>query len=221
MKIDRRTEVPQWILIAAMLLIATIVWPSAPDRIPVHWNAYGAADRFGGKFEGLLLMPLLSIGIYLLLLLLPRIDPRRANYAQFAGAYNVLRIAILTFLAAVYFLIILLIEGHKVDVSSAVSALVGGLLIVIGSQLGKVRPNWFVGIRTPWTLSSKLAWNKTHRLGGWLFMLAGIVMIASIAAPAPWSLALSMGTIFTVAAFMLVYSYFVWRSDPDKSSPTG
>ncbi len=221
MKIDWRTELPQWIVIVAMFLLAALSWPSAPDRIPVHWNAAGAVDRYGGKFEGLLLMPLVASGVYLLMIFLPRFDPGRANYAQFAGAYNIIRLAIVTVLAAVYTLMILLVRGHPVDMSSAVNVLIGGLMIVLGSLMGKVRPNWFVGIRTPWTLSSKLAWNKTHRLGGWLLMIAGLVMIASTGLPAPRNVIISSGTIFAIVAFLFIYSYFVWRADPDKVPPSG
>jgi uncharacterized membrane protein len=221
MKIDWRIELPNWIVIAAMFLLAAIAWPSAPDRMPIHWNAAGAVNGYGGRFEGLMLIPLVTTGIYLLLLLVPRIDPGRANYAQFASAYNVCRLAVLAFLGAFYALIIFLVRGHAVDVARGASVLIGGQLIVIGSQLGKVRPNWFFGIRTPWTLSSKLAWNKTHRLGGWMLMAGGVVMIASTALPAPWNVAASTGGLLVIGALLFIYSYFVWRSDPDKIPPAG
>jgi uncharacterized membrane protein len=220
MKIDWRKELPHWFVIAAMFLLAAQTWPSVPNRIPVHWNMVGAVDGYGGKFEGLLGLPLVAVGMYLFMLVLPRFDPGRANYAQFAGAYDTIRFAILAVFAAVYSLTVFSVRGNPVDMS-AINVLIGGLMIVIGSLMGKVRPNWFVGIRTPWTLSSKLAWNKTHRLGGWLLMVAGLVMIATAVMPAPWKVIVSSGTILAIVAFLFVYSYFVWRGDPDKVPPAG
>lgn len=88
MRTNWRTEWPHWAMLAAMFLLAAVTWRSAPDRLPVHWGLGGEVDRYGGRFEGLLGLPTLALGLYLLLRWLPRIDPGRANYAQFAGAYG-------------------------------------------------------------------------------------------------------------------------------------
>jgi len=94
-------------------------------------------------------------------------------------------------------------------------------LVVLGNQMGKIRPNWFVGVRTPWTLSSKLSWNRTHRLAGWLIVLAGFACwIAAAIRPAA-ALATSLAAILSAAAISVAYSYVVWRSDPDKTPPAG
>ena len=113
----------------------------------------------------MLLLPLNALGLYLLLLLLPRRDPRRANYARFRGTYLELRVAILMFLVLIYGFVLLWTRGILLDVL-LISILAGGLLVVMGVVMGTVQPNWFVGIRTPWTLSSDLSWRKTHRLSG-------------------------------------------------------
>lgn len=226
MRTNFKTELIQWILIAAMFLFAAISWPSAPDRIPVHWGFSGEPDRYGGKFEGLLLLPLLALGLYLLLLYLPRIDPGRANYERFKGAYSVIRVATLAVLASIHGFILLWIRGVQLDFSVVVPVLVGVLLIVIGSVLGKVRPNWFVGIRTPWTLASKLSWTKTHRLGGWLFVVVGLVFISSGFVGSAWAIVAGLVVAAGCVLWLVVYSYLVWRSDPRKipaieTSPAG
>ena len=113
----------------------------------------------------MLLLPLNALGLYLLLLLLPRRDPRCANYARFRGAYLELRVAILMFLVLIYGFVLLWTRGILLDVL-LISILAGGLLVVMGVVTGTVQPNWFVGIRTPLTLSSDLSWRKTHRLSG-------------------------------------------------------
>ncbi len=221
MRFSWRVELPQWALMAGMWFLAALTWPSAPERIPVHWSITGQVDRFGGKVEGLLMPPLMALGIYLLMTFLPRIDPGRKNYAVFAGSYDTIRLAIVAVLAGLYGVTHLVLRGYPVDVSTVVPLGVGALLIVLGNLMGKLRPNWFVGIRTPWTLSSKEAWIKTHRLGGWLFILVGLALMGTAVLRAPWVSAALMGLILLVVIGTFVYSYHVWRDDPDKIPPAG
>ncbi len=221
MKLDWRTEWPQWLLLAAMFALAAASWGSAPERIPVHWGLGGQPDRWGGRFEGLLGIPLLALAVYLLLAFLPRVDPGRANYAAFAGPYATLRLGVLLVLAAIDGLIQLWMRGHRASVATWVPLLVGALFVLVGNLLGKVRPNWFVGIRTPWTLSSKRSWSRTHRAGGWLFVVLGLLLMAA-------ALLRSRGAVVAVLAAgaagvlgLVVYSYRVWKADPDKTPPAG
>jgi len=221
MKITWRSEIASWLGLALILALAVWGWATLPDRIPVHWNITGQIDRYGDKIEGVLLIPALAVGIYLLLLFLPRIDPGRANYARFAGSYALIRASILVMLAAVYLASMLVADGVPVDIPTAVGGVVGGLLVALGAVFGKVRPNWFVGIRTPWTLSSEMSWTRTHRLGGWLFILMGIALAASAVSHAVIAIYVTIGFIFVSTIWLFVYSYLVWRSDPDRVPPAG
>ncbi len=222
MKFRWRIELPQWLIIATMFIAAGVLWPTIPSRVPIHWNASGQADGFGGKFEGLLLMPLITIGLYLLLFFIPRIDPGRANYAQFAGAYLVVRYVVLVVDVGIYILTILAIKGVGIDMSRAVMSTTAVMFIVFGQVLGKIRPNWFVGVRTPWTLSSKRSWVRTHRVAGWLFTLSGILFLAlaiiGIGAAMVWIMLSVLGV---MVVFLVVYSYVEWRNDPEKTPPSG
>lgn len=221
MKFTWRTEWPLWALLAAMLALAAVTWPHAPDRIPTHWGVNGEVNGYGGKFEGLLLIPIVSLAIYILFLFLPKIDPARANYAHFAGAYNVFRFTILLFLALLYGVIHLWIRGHRVPVETIAPMFAGGMFVVIGRVMGRLRPNWFIGIRTPWTLSSKRAWAKTHRVAGWVFTIVGLLLIVD---GAVHSTALLIATIALMGVGLLgtvAYSYFIWRDDPDRAPPAG
>ncbi len=139
MRTNLRTELPHLAVIAAMFVLAAATWSAAPDRIPVHWDLAGRVDRYGGKFEGLLLMPLLTLGIYLLFLVAPRFDPGRANYARFWRPYWIMRLAVVV-LALVYGFILLWTWGIQLDVWTVVPILVGGLFVVLGSVMGKIRP---------------------------------------------------------------------------------
>ena len=219
MKVSWRTELPFWLLILAMFALALSAWPSAPDSVPVHWGLHGQVDRYGSKFEGLLLFPLVTVVLYIVMLALPNIDPGRLNYAGFTGAYTLLRLGLVGFMAALYGLMQIQIRGYKVDVEHAIFILIGILFVLMGSVMGKLRPNWFFGIRTPWTLSSKTSWVRTHRLGGWVFLIGGVAMIGTSMLPAARIYVL-IG--FGVAVlWTVIYSYLVYRNDPERIPPTG
>jgi uncharacterized membrane protein len=221
MKTDWRVELPLLLLLAGMFVLAFATWPTAPERIPVHWGMTGEVDRYGGRLEGLFALPGLAVVVYLLMLFLPRIDPGRANYARFGGAYAAIRAAVLLIFAVLYGVTHLIIRGAQIDMPRVVGLMVGAMFFLFGNLLGKIRPNWFVGVRTPWTLSSKRAWTKTHRLAGWVFILGGFaIMAAGILknAVAVWAAGVVLlgGT-----ALAAVYSYLVWRTDPDRVPPAG
>lgn len=219
MKRTWRGELVQLLPIAAMFVVAALCWSRASDRIPVHWNWRGEVDRYGGKFEGLLLLPLISLGLYLLLLVLPLFDPGKANYRTFAGAYNLIRLTITLFLSAIYAVGVLVSLGYHVDMNTVIGLAMGLLFIVLGNVMGKIRPNWFVGVRTPWTLSSKLSWTKTHRLAGWLFIVMGLLAVAWAISQSVWMLGLMIAVDFACGITMVVYSYLVYRKDPARMSP--
>ncbi len=218
MRITWKTELPNWLIVAGMFLAAAASWSSSPERYPVHWNWMGQVDRYGGKTEGLLLLPIMTLGIYLLLIFLPRIDPLRANYDRFRGTYTAMRLVFTISMALIYAVTLLSGAGYPVDTARVMPMVVGGMLIVVGNFLGKIRPNWFVGIRTPWTLSSRKSWVKTHRLGGWLFIVMGLSLVLTGLFRTVWSFELSVVVFIASLVWMLAYSYAVWRSDPDRGT---
>ncbi len=215
MKTSWRAELPQLAIIAALYAWSALLWPGAPESLPVHFDLNGNVDRMGGKVEGLFLLPSLAFGIYLVLRFLPRMDPARANYPSFAGAYAAIRFTVLIMLAAVDLAVLLPLAGVEVNEAAVVRLIVGGLFIAFGAVMGKIRPNWLVGIRTPWTLRSKESWVKTHRVGGWTFVLVGLVLIVSLALPVAPALVISLGALVLGLAWTVIYSYLVWRKDPN------
>ena len=215
-----RGEALHWLLLAVNLAIAAYGWATLPDTVPVHWNAAGEVDRMGGKLE-LLALPAGSLGVYVLLRLLPRLDPGRANYAQFAGTYAVMRLVVLVGLTALAGVTVLAAGGAPVDVGRWIGVITGLLVAATGNLMGKVRPNFFVGIRTPWTLTSKRAWVKTHRIGGWVMTGFGIALVlASLAGLGQLTGVLGAAGAASVLG-LAVYSFLVWRSDPERVTPAG
>lgn len=214
MKTSWRAELPQLAVIAALFAWSALLWPSAPDTLPVHFDLSGNVDRTGGKLEGLFALPTVALGVYLFLRFLPRLDPARANYPSFAGAYATIRFTVLVMLAVVDLAVLLPLAGVEVNQAAAIRLIIGGFLVALGAVMGKIRPNWFVGIRTPWTIASKESWVKSHRVGGWTFILAGLVFIGSLALPATPAFVMSFGALALGLAWTVIYSYIVWRKDP-------
>ncbi len=217
MKIRWQSEILSWVVIAGMFLLAALSWPAAPDSIPIHWNIQGQADNFAGKAVGLLLLPCTALGVYLMFLVIPRIDPSRADYGAFGKAFGAIRLSTFIVLAVCEAVMLLWIRGIHVSVGTVLPLAIGGLFMIMGNYLGKIRPNWFVGIKTPWTLMSRHVWAKTHRMGGWVFIASGaLVILAAIFLDAQvWWVLLAAGVGGSVWAF--VYSYLVWRTAPDRS----
>ncbi|HZZ29359.1 MAG TPA: DUF1648 domain-containing protein [Pirellulales bacterium] len=221
MKPTWRTELPQWIVIAAMFAVAAWAWPQLPERIPIHWNLKGDIDGYGSKFTGLLLLPITILVLYCVFRLVHLIDPGKENYATFTNAFTAVRMAFVFFMTGVYVFSLLSIFGYKVNMTTLVCLDTGALFLVIGNFMSKIRPNWFVGVRTPWTLSSKMSWNKTHRLAGWLFVLMGLSVAALGVVQTTWMFICMLVVVVGCLAWMTIYSYLVYRQDPDRTSPAG
>lgn len=185
---------PVWVVLAGLLAAAVILYPLLPERVPVHWNWRGEVDRYGSRFEGAFTAPLLALGIYALMLVAPLIDPRRENYARFAGAYRLLRWVFVLFMAGIYVVWMAAALGYRVDIGFAVKTALGLLFIAIGNVLGQVRFNYFVGVRTPWTLADEAVWRRTHRLAAKVWVLGGLVCL--VLAP--------FRTLWAVVAFFCV-----------------
>jgi len=208
------------IAIFLMLLFSAWAWTSIPgeQKIPVHWNIHGQPDRYGGKFEGLLLTPLIAVALSLLFLALPFIEPRKLNLEKSKGAYFAIWMTMLLFTMGVHVALVFTALGWKVNVSSVVFFGIGGLFMVLGVFLGKMRSNFFMGVRTPWTLSSELSWKKTHELAGRIFLVLGVfVAISAFFTGTVILPILLFAGIIGSTIFLCVYSYVVWKKDPDKS----
>jgi uncharacterized membrane protein len=220
MKARLRAELPQLILIAGMFVLAATRWSTTPERVPVHFGLSGETDRIGGKFEGLLLLPLVALAAYLLMRFGPRIDPGRANYERFWATYTIIRTVVIAFLAAMYLVMIRSIQAGASD-TSTIAMMMGALFMMLGAFMGKIRPNWFVGIRTPWTLSSRISWTRTHRLGGWLFLVVGAATFGLALLLPDAALLAGVAALLGAAITSVIYSYVVWLDDPNKTSPAG
>lgn len=196
-------------LVIAGFALAGALYPRLPHMVPTHWNASGTADGFMPKPWGAFLLPLTMLGTYVLLLVLPAISPRGYGIARFAATYETFQTAILGFLLLITAAGLLAASGVRLAMDRVVYAALGLLFIVLGNFMGKVRKNFFVGIRTPWTLANDEVWLRTHRLGGMVFVLGGLVLLVgglTVGGPG-WVL----GVTAAVALVPALYSYWLYR----------
>jgi len=196
------------------------IYPTAPDRIVSHWNAAGQADGYMSKFWGLFLIPLIMTGFVALFAVLPRIDPYKKNYEKFRDYYEGFILLFVFFMLAIQIQIILWSIGYQISPNLTFPVLIGILFIYIGFLLGHAEQNWFVGIRTPWTLSSKTVWKKTHQLGGKLFIIAGVISCAGIFAGA-YAFWLILVPALAVAVITVAYSYYEFQKELKSQGKEG
>lgn len=201
-----------WVSIGVVLLmfaVAAWYYPSLPDSVPTHWNAAGEADGWTPKPWGAYLIPVIALGSILVLLVLPVISPRGFRLDAARRAYDIVIFALAAFLAVIeVYSFRSAIHGAE-NLSRAVPMLIGFLLIVLGNYLGKFPKNFFVGIRTPWALASDVVWNRTHRLGGYLFMLGGLlILLSGLFDSPPWVM---ITVVIVVALVPAAYSLVLYR----------
>jgi uncharacterized membrane protein len=219
MKLSLKTEAPMLLVLVLMFAAAAWSWNAVPDRLPVHWNAAGEVDGWGGKGSGLLLLPIISLVAYVIMLGAPFLDPGRANFAGFAASFNLFRFVFLLFMAGLYGAMHATFRGVNVNMTMVVLPLLGVLFVAVGWMMARVQPNWTVGIRTPWTLSSRLSWDRSHRLGSRLFMLSGAFFVAAGIIGRPWAFGAAIGSLIAVALVTIGYSYIVWKNDLKREPP--
>jgi len=199
-------------LVIISFLIALALYPIMPDPMPSHWNAAGEIDGYMSKFWGMFLMPLVTTGLFLMFLAIPRIDPLKANIAQFIESYNVMMVLLIAYMLYVYALTLFAAMGYQFNMTTMLIPAMGILFIVIGFLIGKAKRNFFVGIRTPWTLSSDTVWAKTHALGKWTFIGSGVACIVS-AFMGEFGFWLMMISFMATALIPIVYSYILWKRE--------
>ena len=207
-------ELPQQLLLLVMFAASAIFWTSAPDTLPVHWNLWGEVDRVGSKAEALLVLPVIGLVIYLVLLFAPRLA--HATEAQLGGRYTATRWGTLILLAAIHGLLLAQIRGVQIDMVRIILLLVGALFVGLGGIMGQVQPNAIMGVRTPWTLTSRAAWDASQRLGGQLFMGAGAVFMLAGLLGQPWLMLVALAGLFIGVVGLIWYGYRVCQSDPDR-----
>lgn len=207
------------VIFTLAVTITIFAWSKIPAdaQIPIHWNVQGEVDNYGSKTLGLLLGPGVTFLLSLLLAFVPRIEPRIENLQQSQKAYKIVWALLLLFMLGLHLMTTAIALGKDVNIATVMSFGLGILFMALGNYMGKIRSNFMFGIRSPWSLSSEISWNKTHRLGGRLFFLVGLlVFVSAFFQRGELSFGLLLGGLFITLVFVYIYSYWVWKQDKDR-----
>lgn len=200
--------------ITLLTLVAWIIaLPHLPATMPIHWGANGEADGFATKINAMILTVGIMVLIYFVIAFVPRIDPRKENYKYFSKTYNILLNAVLLLFFFVNMSTILQGLGYNVPMSYIAPIMAGLVFIIIGNYLQRVRSNYFMGIRTPWTLSNENVWKKTHRLSGKIFFIGGLLILISAFLPDGYKSVIMWGSIVLCVAIPYLYSYVAYKKE--------
>jgi len=192
--------------------IALLMYSSLPDEIPTHWNLEGEVDGTMPLFPGLIMLPALMTGITLLMIMLPRYDPKWEHYKGFQGAYDGLILLLNIFFFLLFLITILWAIGIETPMNQIISVLFAVLMGGIAFFLRTVAPNWFAGIRTPWTMESETVWKETHKRGFWVFLIIALFCLLGAVVPEYTYLFILLPVIIGTI-YLVVYSYVVWKQE--------
>jgi uncharacterized membrane protein len=199
------------LLVILPILLLAVVWNKIPATIATHYNISGEPDAYRSKSMLIWFIPVLSIFIYFFLLAIPLIDPKK-RIQEMKAKFQVLRLLIQGFFAA--FLVLFIITSYQQDASFVhmLIPLTGLFLIIIGNYLQSVKPNYFIGIRTPWTLSDDNNWYKTNKLGGRLFILLGFLLLIGYFIGIRFLQTIFIPLIMLIVLIPIAYSFWIYKT---------
>lgn len=202
------------IILTAFLTIGIFSYISIPQgQIATHWDGSGQVNGYMNKFWGIFLTPLISIGLLLIFIAIPKIDPLKSNIKKFKKYYDSFVIIMMLFMLYIYAATIIYNLGYQINITKIIIPAIGLLFIYIGSIMKELRKNWFIGIRTPWTLSNDKVWTKTHKLGGKLFIISGLIILTGILLPSKYLLIIILVPTIIISIGLPFYSWWLYKKE--------
>jgi uncharacterized membrane protein len=208
-----KNEITSLIIIVSAIVLSFATYSHLPEIVASHWNFAGQVDGWSSRNFHAIFFPALLLFIYLLFTFLPRLDPKKENYPKFARTYRLFEVALLFTLFLVYAIATLVNLNYPINVGVSISLIVGLLMFAIGYLIKDIKENWFIGIRTPWTLSSPTVWEKTHAESGYFFLILGVIIIVTPYYGPPWNYILFGLGISLVIFGSIIYSYLIYRAE--------
>lgn len=208
MKTKNKFYYSSLIISVIVLIINLIAYKFLPDRVPVHWGMNGEVNRYGPKMEHVI-MSGIPLVLFFVLNFLPAIDPKKDSFKKHTKAYSIMILFIIILISGINLIALCAGLGFGIKFSIAFPLFIGVFFIGMGNYMSQIRPNYFVGIRTPWTLASEYVWRKTHRFGGLIFILIGIIQLLSIFIGS-WGILLFLGAVLVGIIVIYIYSYFIF-----------
>jgi uncharacterized membrane protein len=209
-------------ILLSAIAISVIFYPRLPQEMPTHWNSAGQVDDTVAKPWGPFVGPMVMLFVAALFLALPRLSPRGFEIEEKARAYRAIVVTVMLFLFALHCVAIALALGVPLRINIVTPVLLGLLLAVLGNYLSKVPRNFFIGVRTPWTLADEDVWFRTHRLASRVFVATGLLIaIAAPFAGGRYSMPIVLTAVIAAAAITVIYSYAIYKRLPADQNNAG
>lgn len=214
MKVNKRLYLILGLVCLLNLAAHLYFYPQMPEVIPIHWGSDGAVDGYGPRWM-MLVLAVLPLACLALFALVPKMDPKGANYEKFRPLWQGFIIAITLLMAAVSWLTEAEVFGLLPRQGRLPGLLVGGpigvMLILLGNYMPRVRQNYTFGIKTPWTLADEVVWQRTHRVGGLVFVLMGAAIFLNALFPVASTGGIIGGIVILGVVVMYLYSYLLYK----------
>ena len=211
----KRTNIITAGIILLSFFTGIYLYPMMPEMVASHWNSGGEVDGYLPKFWGLFLMPIISAVLFALFLLIPKIDPLKVNIEKFRNYFDSFILILFLFLFYLYGLTILWNLDARLNMGQVLAPAFAVLLYYSGVLIENSKKNWFIGIRTPWTMSSEIVWEKTHKLGGKLFKTCGAIALLGIIFVG-YEFFFILLPVIAITVYITVYSYFEHQKEADS-----
>lgn len=201
-----------WIIIAVPFLFIAYFWDKFPDQIATHFDMDGKPNDYSSKVTGLILFPGINILMYFIFIVLPKIDPSRKNYGLFQDKFKIIRVLLHALLSFITMVTVFYSLGYSFNLSFAIFYGLLSFFLVMGNYMGNVRHNYFIGVRTPWTLANEEVWTKTHRLTAKIWVAGSLLMMISLPfIPKEICGPVFFGFLAIISLVPIIYSYLEFR----------
>ena len=206
-----KKELPILGIVLFPILYLGLVWNSLPENVPIHWDLEGEIDNWGSRYTLIGLVFLMPILTYILMLVVPKIDPKKRIEAM-GGKYDQFKFIVVSFMSILSVFIIYISKNQKLSSPSFILVLVGILFLFMGNYFKVLKPNYFIGIKTPWTLENEEVWKLTHLLAGKMWVIGGIaIVIFSLILPENINFYFFISITAIISIVPIVYSYIIYK----------
>ena len=213
-----KKEIALLAIVALPFLYLGFVWNELPDQVPMHWNMQGEIDRYGDKTELISIPFMLPVLVYLIFLIVPKIDPKN-QLGQMGKKYDSLKFLLTTFMSVLAMFIIYSAENQSLTNPNYILMGIGVLYIILGNFFKTIKANYFIGIRTPWTLENEIVWKKTHQMGGILWFIGGLaIIICSLILTEELNFIVFMSITIIIAVIPIIYSFVEFKKQKELTS---
>ncbi|GAA4805722.1 SdpI family protein [Litoribaculum gwangyangense] len=206
-----KKELPLIVIVLIPFIYLSYIWNSLPDTVPVHWNFKGEIDGWGKKSTLILIIFLIPVLNYIIFSVVPLIDPKKKLQTMGNKFYN-LKFLMVLFMSGLALFILYSVKEQSITNPSIIILAIGLLYMLLGNYMKTIKANYFIGIRTPWTLENETVWKNTHHLSGKLWFIGGlIIVISSLIASKDINSKLFIFITIIITAIPIIFSYLEYK----------